>query len=726
MNFVFKSSPAHPWFSGWILEPRDCTSVFHEKKHDSFFQTLPEVGVVGPCREDPEWSLQLFFPPQITTHLLFNGICGYQIKRKSQASVEMFVPEPGVLWGRSFNLLTPKLLTKNKVKQIDGFDWMESDELSVLFAERDGIFCLISKTHRFEDAVRLAEKYFEQDLEAHLIRECDARKGSCQLFEQFNRYDALAMLCSETMMRAIRPPEGNVLSRWSQSKGEKIQLNVNEIPALVMAWKYLNPNVAQDLLLGVLRLQNNAGALPVCYAPHQTFSLLESPKPMLARSTEMVWETAQDQDFLTEVIPLLRRYIQWLLHHFDPKRKGTYCWQNKNECLDSNKYESECATVDLLALLLSEIRALNRLQTHLPGASGEDLFFEEERTHLEEVLQSQFWNKKDGRFNKAYIRDKKIEVEGFPEFLPLLLRDLSEAQQSGVLNRLYESNLLPGAGEMLSWRVMSPDQTSFPLLQQFLLLDILETHDSKGTQARDFTRLLLQGFMEWHTTALNKNQSMDLDPAMAAFIITLMATHHYRDRKHTMTTHIFGKIQQKLKISRFDMAVVGVAVFTLLASHFIYDHINQKPPFNTLNGYMNAAFLDQDVKAMVENAQLIQKYYPEKAAKAEFLMANLALMHGELNVAEALFLKVREKAPDSPAPMIFLGIIYQKKGEFEKANKVYDEFTFLFDEIFPAIVERIIGYQYLMEEGFKSPPRWKELYQYKAMNELEPSNEELL
>jgi len=722
MNLIFKSSPTHPWFPGWVLEPRNCTTGFHERKHESFFQTLPELGVVTPLRKRPEWKFELFLPSDIRIHLMFNGFCGYHITRKTVALVELFTPEPGVLWGRSLHLQTPQLLTKKAVKKTEGFEWMESEEQSVLFAERDGIFCLISKTHRFEDAVRLAEKYFSENFERYLKEEYRKREKSDQLFEQFTRYDALAMLCSETMMRAIRPPEGNILTSWSRTKGDVAQLDVNELPVLAMAWIHLDPSIAQELLLGVLRLQNNAGALPVLYAPHQTFSLLEAPKPLLARIAEKIWSVTKDRDFLVEVIPLLRRHILWLLQHFDPQRRKVYSWQNKKEGFDSEQYESECASVDLLALLLSEISALNQLQDQLSIQTGEQiLYFKEEREYLESMLQKEFWNKDEGRFNRAYIRDKEMVLDGFSEFFPLLFNEIPELQRTEVLNRLCHSSFLPGANEMLSWRVTSPDQTSFPLLQQLILLDILETNDSKGIAARDFTRLLLHGFMEWHTTILNKNQPIDLDPAMAAFIITLMATHHYRDRRKTVATHFLGKMQEKLNISRFDVAVVGIVIFAFLTSHFIYDHLQEKPPFKILSEEMNSAFFDRNVKKMITNAELIQHYYPEKAAKAQFLLANLALIHGDLKKAESFFLKVRDQVPDSPAPMVFLGITYQKQGKFKEANNVYDEFTFLYDEIFPTIVEQVREYQYMMEEGFKSPPGWRKLYKYKAMNELEPN-----
>jgi hypothetical protein len=68
--------------------------------------------------------------------------------------------------------------------------------------------------------------------------------------------------------------------------------------------------------------------------------------------------------------------------------------------------------------------------------------------------------------------------------------------------------------------------------------------------------------------------------------------------------------------------------------------------------------------------------------------------------------------------MIALGLAYQLQGRFKEADKNYAEFTYLFDEIFPELVAEIQRYRLLMQEGFKAPPKWPEIYRYQLMHDL--------
>ena len=54
----------------------------------------------------------------------------------------------------------------------------------------------------------------------------------------------------------------------------------------------------------------------------------------------------------------------------------------------------------------------------------------------------------------------------------------------------------------------------------------------------------------------------------------------------------------------------------------------------------------------------------------------------------------------------------------KEAEAVYAEFTYLFDEIFPELVDKIQYYRQCMKEGFPIPPKWIEIYGYQLMHEL--------
>ena len=718
MNSIFQSYPPHPWLLEWSLEPRGCGTAFRKKNAGYFFQTMETVGRIGPHLDNPEWSLQIPIPQNSRINLLFNGFCGFYKHRKRACAAEIITPEPGVLWGRFHDIPDPLLVSENPVEESDGFLWLETDSVPALLAVRDGLFCLVTKARIFKDAVQIAEDYLDRDIESYLRDEFEKRAGAAKLFEQMAHHDSLAVLSAECMMRAVRPPEGSIATHWSQSIEKDPLLNTNEIHSLALAWRHLDIDLAEELFLGVLKLQGNSGAIPVIYAPKKTFSILEAPKPMFAKTAEKIWATRKNPLFLSETIPLLRRHLQWLLQHFDPKRRGLHYWQNRSEPLVPETYESEQASVDLTVLLLTEIEALNRLQKQSPAPANRDPFFATEHDMLVNNLNTQFWNEQTSQYSNAYTRSTLSQINGFPTLTPLLWHQLPAIQKGLVLDQIHHSNTLPGGLNILSWRSMAPDGKEFPLMRQMLLLEILETHDPSGAVTRDFTKLMLQEFLEWHTLSIKKHGSLELEPAIAGFIINLMETHHYRDRSGVALPGILSKISRKTRFNRADAIIIAATLFMLWTVHIFFDLRDQPPPFAALDAEMNGAYANRVADKILLNARLIVEHYPEQAAQARLFAGNILMANQNPGEAELLFRELRKDFPDSPGPMISLGLAYQMQGRFVEAAEVYDEFIYLFDEIFPNIVTQIRRNRYLMEEGFRSPPKWEEIYRYQLMHEL--------
>ena len=133
---------------------------------------------------------------------------------------------------------------------------------------------------------------------------------------------------------------------------------------------------------------------------------------------------------------------------------------------------------------------------------------------------------------------------------------------------------------------------------------------------------------------------------------------------------------------------------------------------------MNSAYASKDVQGSLLAGQAIIKHYPEQSVMAKLMTGNMLLIQHRYKEASIQLADVRKEYPDSPGPMIALGLAYQLQGRFEEAEENYYEFTYLFGEIFPEIVDIIQKNHYLMEEGFRSPPKWTEIYRYQLMHEL--------
>ena len=719
MSFIFKSYPTHPWLTEWMFEPRGCGSAFRKKNAGYFFQAQETVGRIVPNVEAPEWALQIPIPQNSRTHILFNGFCGVLEQKKRTFSAEVLVPEAGVLWGRFLNIPAPVLLTDESLPETDGVQWLESDHSPALLMVRDGHFCLVAKSRIFEDARALAEHYLQQDFEASLDEEFQRRNGAAALFEQMSHHDALAVISAETMMRALRPAEGTLSGLWSQSPSiDKPQFNVNELYPLVLAWRHINVETAEELVRSTLKLQGSSGAIPVVYSPHETFSVLEAPKPLLAKTAEKVWQIREDTAFLTDILQLLRRHLQWLLHHFDPKRRGMHCWQNSDEPLAPETYRPGLSTVDLSVLLLTEIEAINRLRMALPDTARQSPWFEKEYEALEQNLLLQFWNEEESQFSNAIFRGQIEHVIGFPAFVPLLWSKLPARQKSAVLERIRESGTLPGGVSLLSWRKSALDNQSFPLLQQLLVLEALKTADPRGSLLRNFSRVTLQSFIEWHTLSLKEHGTLPIDAVTAAYIMDLQETHSYRDHAKGAASGRLFKWFRKSRIDGFDFAVVLITLLAISSVHFIYQQLHRPPPFITLESQFNQAYSDRDGEKTISTGLMIIQHYPDQAARVQLMTGNILLLQQQYEQAASLLADLREKFPDSPSAMIALGLAYQLQGNFVEADRQYAEFTYLFDEIFPDLVADIQQFRYLMQEGFRNPPKWQKIYSYQIMHEL--------
>ena len=719
MNFIFRSYPAHPWFTDWSFEPRGCSSAFRENTTDLFFRTEETVGRIAPSTEESEWLLQIPVPQNSRINMLFNGFCAYFEKKKARYGAEVLVPEPGVLWGRSIGIPAPVMMTSLDIEDKNEFQWIENGKTKALLAIRGDTFCLVTKARLQSDAIELAEQYFSRNVEEAITQEYERRSGARTLVEDMANHDSLAAICAESMMKTLRPAEGSIPLAWCQSSSTPFpQLDLNELYPLAMAWRLIDVEVAEELVSCVLRLQTNAGAIPVLYAPHTTHSVLEAPKPFLAKTLEAVWEIRKDDALLSALLPLLRRHVQWLLHHFDPKRRGIHCWKNRTEPIIPELYETDMASVDLTVLLLTEIEALNRLRSTSSAFGADSDYFAEDKATLEHNLLNQFWNDQESAFSNAYIRDKVLPLKGFPAFTPLLWNKLPNQHRSSILELVHESGTLPGGLSVLSWRKSALDDSSFPLLQQMLVFQALKTADPHGQLLRDFSRVTLQGFVEWHTLSLQQDKQLPVNPVTAAYIINVQSMHQYRYYGRGRISGILFKMLNKAKADRFDLIVIAATAFALYSSHLIYSVLRTPPPLAMLEAEMNSGYANKDPQSTLENCIMIIKHYPEKASTARLLAANISMLQSDLVNAVELYKAVREQSPDSPGPMIALGLAYQMQGKFKEAEKNYFEFCYIFEEIFPELVQEVNHYRYLIQEGFAAPPKWQEIYRYQLMHEL--------
>jgi hypothetical protein len=719
MNFIFSSHPEHPWFPGWTFEPRDCSATFRQDNAPLFFRTTETVGRIVPNTDTPEWVFQIPVPQNSRTNVLFNGFCSYLTRKKQHYGGELLVPEPGVIWGRYIGIPDPEIASDQPIEKSGDTLWIASDTTPVLLVNHATSFCLVSKCQLKNDALELANHYLKQDFDAVLTEELEKRSGTTGLLAEMDHHDALTVIGTESMMKALRLPEGSIPLRWSQSPVVgTVETNVNELYPLVQAWKLIDIDVAEELVTCALKIQTNAGAIPVHYSPHTTHSTLEAPKPLVAKAVEEVWNIRKSDELLTTLLPPLRRHLQWQLHHFDPKRSGLHSWKNRTEPLVPKIYETDKATVDLTVLLLTEIEAYNRLKEQSSAFQNESINFDKERDVLVQNLQEIFWNEDAAAYCNALHREKIQKIGGFCAFMPLLWNEIPNRNRSAIMDRTRESGNLPGGANVLSWKQTALDDGEFPVLQQLLIFQALKTADPNGQTIHDYARVTLQGFVEWHSMLMNEGHTLNINPVMAAFILNVQAIRQYRYHAKDGASGILFKLLKKSKTDSFELIVVLTCILIIFCVRMFYISLNAPPPLDLLEAELKTAYINRSSGDVYQNSSLIIKYYPNDAAQARLMAANMSMLEGYFLDASKLYAQVREQHPDSPGPMIAQGLIYQLQGRFKEADQIYYEFCYIFEEIFPEIVEEVSRFRYLAQEGFREPPKWNNIYRYQIMHEL--------
>lgn len=723
---AFLSYPGHPWLPSWTFEPRGCSSSLRERERARFFRSMEEPGWIGPDTDEPEWTLRIPLPAGSGIRLLFNGFCAYYARRRKRAAFEGFVPEPGIFWGRFAGLPSPELLCRNgRVERLsEGAAWFSGERDSVLLLVRDGYFVLTTGLHDQDEALAAALARPERDLEAEIAREVEFRAAARSFMEESDLHaDVLAALAVESLARALRPGEGHVPGPWSQSLGtEDPTLDANEIHSLVLAWRYVDPSVAQELTLTLLRAQTRSGAIPVALSPHKTFSVLEAPKPLLAKAALAAWQARPNEAFLAEAVPLLRRHLRSLTTHFDPKRRGLHCWQSRNESLTPDAFKTDLATADLSALLLSEIEAYDRLSAALRQGEEDpsDDSFAEDRAVLTLNLETLFWNEEEGSFSQAVHRGETVRLEGIPQIVPLACESVSGTRRKRMLDRMQEEGRLPGGLNVLSWgNSAMADRAS--VLPETIAFEAIRAAGPEHPMARHFARVVVQGFQEWHALSIKKTGTLRFDPLAAAHVLNLQCALRRRGREHGPIVRTAISLGRKLLSDWFDVAVLALCLLAALSVHVFYGMLRAPPPLTALRSEMNRAYLRHDFPVAAEACRRIVHIYPDRADRARLLLANMLIFSGRYADAEPLLREIRARDPDSPGPMVALGMVLQFQGKFKEAEENYGEFCYLFDEIFPDAVARVRKFQLVALEGFREPPVWKRIYNHRMMHEIDPS-----
>lgn len=719
MDTITTDYPDVPWEPGWRINSAPQDSVR--------FETANERGALNV--PGSEWALQIADPTRSKTIRMFHN--GLSITgRKPKEQLTLFAIDDGVLTGRLQHMQPPTLSGATAAPAAPEQSWCSTPHNHTLLLCRKDRFALVTGCSAEAPALARAEEALSEDMDALLQAETNRRRPVSALFSINSRHNPPVAMAAETLHQRLRGPIGGLHSLWSISDGfEHETFALNDLYPLVSAWTLIDPDIALQLMQTALSLQQPTGSFPA-WVNNRGESGTIAPWPLIVQSFETVWEPRRDPAILKKHLPSLRKYIRWALRYFDPHRDCVPTWQSELEIFVPNSFERGKATPDLSVMLLAEIEALQRLcrqSEHTESAA--DLLSEDADT-LHQTLKTIFWNPEQKAFSNVWKDGHVLHEPSFASFTPLLIPDLPDSFRKPLLEHFNDTHSFPGQTKGASWkREPIGDTAHFPAIHQFITFEALRRAGSERAMISLFVHRVREGVAAWiereQIETVRQEQQprhadrhiLSLGPVTAALILSVQNEFQQEAGQAPSVRKTTLRLIDKLKIRPTDLYIVLGTGVAILFAHMLY---NLTVPENIDADMAEAALLYKQGRPM--DALKICRQHPDEPL-SNFVEANLQMFAGNSTDAEQLYLNVLKVNLESPSALFGYALALQMNGHFELAIRRYNDFIDIHEPLLSRDGQTdLVDYAYVFlriaEEGFKKPPKWKQVYALPEMSGL--------
>jgi len=204
-----------------------------------------------------------------------------------------------------------------------------------------------------------------------------------------------------------------------------------------IGWRHLDPALARELLAAVFAGQREDGMIPHMLRP-DWLSAFTQP-PVLALGASLLMETQPDTNWLADLYPRLRRYLEWDLRNRDSDGAGLAEWSieesihcRSGESGMDNSSRFDTATpldaTDFNSFLARECELMAAFAVRL-GILEDVGLWKERRDQLCRLINERLWNEKIGLYVDYDLRhQRQSPVLASAGFLPLLCGAPTPAQ----------------------------------------------------------------------------------------------------------------------------------------------------------------------------------------------------------------------------------------------------------------------------------------------------------
>ena len=245
----------------------------------------------------------------------------------------------------------------------------------------------------------------------------------------------------------VYTPEGCIKHRWTTPDRwphRKMWLWDSVFHAIGI--RHLDPALAREAISAVLDVQCEDGFIPHCAAPDYRSDITQPP--VLALGVELVNASQPCPEWLREVYPKLKAYLEWDMAHRDTDGAGLLEWfieehvncrSGESGMDNSPRFDGaiQLDATDFNAFLSMECETMARFAETL-GLTEEMSYWQNHHARINSLINARLWNEEKGfYFDYDVVGNVQSDAMASSGFLPLICGAASPAQAARIVGHLH-------------------------------------------------------------------------------------------------------------------------------------------------------------------------------------------------------------------------------------------------------------------------------------------------